>query len=618
MPRPRRLTVQVLEDRTAPAVWNTPWPDPGQLTISFAPDGTDVRGTPSALFEELDDTPAAEWQRDALRAFQEWAAVANINLSVVPDAGPAFGTPGPLQGNPLHGDIRLGATSLGSGQIAAATPFDLFGGWSGTVLLNSARSFKPGGDDRAADLYTVLLQEAGHAFGVPNSPDTDSAMYEQYLGPRVGLSPTDVVAVRALYGARTPDRFEGQRGNGSLRSARLIRWANTITADLTTRTDVDVYRVRVPAGGGPLAVTLTTGGVSLLTAGLTVLDAKGREVAAAIATDPTAGDLTVTIPGARPGSVYFIRVQGAADDAFAVGAYRLTVDNAPPVPGLAAAEPPVTDGAVPLVTQKAASPYRWDFTHRSRLAASGEVDTYRVRTLNRAPGVLVVAVWGLETGGLDPKVTVRDPQGRVVPADVLTEAAGVFTLQVRDLRPRTTYRIQVAAADAQIATSRGDYFLAVDFRDQAIVTQQFAADTLTADQPAVAAQMTVTQSQLLHFALATVTADARVESAARLVIRDANGRVVFTLFATAGHAASGDVLLPAGQYTLVVVGGTRRDGVHLPDLTFTLSGLVRTDPIGIDPVDPSTDPKSQPSSPPPQTSTTTPYTGPYTSPYRAL
>src|SRR5438270_7363056 len=180
MPPSLRLSVVALEDRCTPVVWNNPWADPGHLTISFAPDGTLVRGNPSDLFNDLLPAQGPDWQREALRAFQTWAAQANINLAVVPDTGVPFGTPGPIQGDPRHGDIRLGATNLGTAELAATTPFDLFGGWSGSVLLNTAKPIAVGGTNGSADLYTVLLQEAGHAFGLGNNINPRSVMYEKY------------------------------------------------------------------------------------------------------------------------------------------------------------------------------------------------------------------------------------------------------------------------------------------------------------------------------------------------------------------------------------------------------------------------------------------------------
>ena len=624
MPHTRALTVEALEDRTTPVVWDSPWPDAGHLTVSFAPDGTAVRGQPSALFGELGSIPTADWQREALRALQTWAAAANINLAVVPDQGTAFGTPGPLQGDPRHGDIRLGATNLGPMEIAATTPFDLFGGWSGSVLLNTARSFSVGGAGGAADLYTVLLQEAGHALGVGNSLDPASAMFEQYQGPRTGLTAGDVADIQALYGARTPDQLEGRRGNGTLATATVLRAGTTVDADLTTSGDVDVYRVPVPAGSGPFMVKLTTTGISLLSARLTVLDAAGHVVGSAVATDPTSGDLTVTLAAAARGSTYFVKVEAARKDVFGIGAYRLSAGRAgiTPAPGLERFAVPIgigkVDGVVPLGTQKPAADRRWDFTDRANLSDSHDADTYLVRTRQGTPGVLVTAVWGLEPGGLDPVVTVRDQTGRVVPAEVLTDAAGVYTLQVRDVRPLTTYRITVVAADPQLSTSRGAYFLGVDFRDQAASPQAMATGTLTAARPAVSATVTLTQSELIHFALATGTADAGIDSAVRLSLRDQLGREVFTLFGTAGQMMSGDVLLAAGQYTAIVTGGTRQAADTLPDLSFTLAGLVRNDPIGIGPVDPSSDPTTPPTAPPPDTTSTKPYDGPYSGPYRPL
>src|SRR5262245_27302145 len=159
-----RLTLRQLEDRTTPVVWNNPWPDANHLTLSFAPDGTDVGGAPSALFAELGLLPTSDWQTEILQAFQTWAAQANINLSVVGDSGTAFGTPGPVQGSALHGDVRIGATDLSAGELAITNPFDLLSGWSGSVLLNTAMTFGLG-DLATSDLYTVMLQEAGHVFG---------------------------------------------------------------------------------------------------------------------------------------------------------------------------------------------------------------------------------------------------------------------------------------------------------------------------------------------------------------------------------------------------------------------------------------------------------------------
>ncbi|HKB01244.1 MAG TPA: PPC domain-containing protein, partial [Gemmataceae bacterium] len=524
------------------------------------------------------------------------------------------------------------------------TPFDLFGGWAGTVLLNTLREFQllgAAGRSDMFDLYTVVLQEAGHVFGVGNSPRPESAMYTQYLGPRIGLDTTDVADIQTLYGARAPDRFESAHGNevpATATKLRFVSWLGQLNGtdgtarripfvaagDVTTLVDADVYAVKLPANAQSFTVALRTSGISLLTARVTVLDANGQVVASAVATDPTSGDLTITVDHAQKKGTYFVKVEGAADDVFGIGAYRLAVGSAaaeavaPPNPsGLINDDGTGPRPAVFLGKQHEGDDRRWDFTYRASISAPEETDLYRVRTKKGTPGTLVVAVWAVEHGQLDPMATVYDKRMRPVPFQVLSDDDGSFTLQVKNARPNAVYFVRVGSSDAGVATNRGNYFLGIDFRNQAIELLPLAADRLTQAEPDVSAAMTVHQSQLFHFALNVVSANPQVESAARLIVLDEGGNEVYTVFAAAGRLATGDVLLGAGTYTLIITGGTRNPLALMPDLTFTLEGLVRSDPIGLTPMDPSGDPSQPPAAaPPPTTTTTGPYTGPYTNPYR--
>jgi hypothetical protein len=47
----RRLVVEQLEDRLTPSTTAVPWPNPGHLTLSFAPDGTSTGQLASTLFQ---------------------------------------------------------------------------------------------------------------------------------------------------------------------------------------------------------------------------------------------------------------------------------------------------------------------------------------------------------------------------------------------------------------------------------------------------------------------------------------------------------------------------------------------------------------------------------------
>src|SRR4051794_9802109 len=103
MPPPRVTPCVIqLEDRTVPSIVSIgdPWPDPGNLTISFAADSAKVNDTTSALFKTLNKVAKpADWELEILRAFQSWAAVSNVNIGLVADGGQAFGTPGDVEGD---------------------------------------------------------------------------------------------------------------------------------------------------------------------------------------------------------------------------------------------------------------------------------------------------------------------------------------------------------------------------------------------------------------------------------------------------------------------------------------------------------------------------------------
>src|SRR5262249_28774054 len=104
----------VMEQRDArivPATFGNPWPF-GNLALLFAPDGTNVNGTPSQSAQAFAGIPVSVWQQEILRAFQTWTAVTNVNIGLVADGGQAFGTPGAPQGDLRFGDIRIGAVPL--------------------------------------------------------------------------------------------------------------------------------------------------------------------------------------------------------------------------------------------------------------------------------------------------------------------------------------------------------------------------------------------------------------------------------------------------------------------------------------------------------------------------
>ena len=130
MASPTRLSVTTLEDRSVPAILGVAWPDPQNLSVSFAPDGTDVGGTKSTLTATLN-------------AVAGRGRVAGRTPPRLPDVGGrhqhrracgcrlggAFGGTGLLQANPTQGDIRVAARALSADTVAVASPPDLVSGW---------------------------------------------------------------------------------------------------------------------------------------------------------------------------------------------------------------------------------------------------------------------------------------------------------------------------------------------------------------------------------------------------------------------------------------------------------------------------------------------------------
>jgi len=609
-----RLTVETLESRLAPTTYGIPWPNAERLTLSFAPDGTPIAGHSSELFGMLDAVmPTPVWQREILRAFQTWATHGNINVGVTRDGGQPFGVGGRPYADSRFGDVRIAAHRMAADALATSIPFSpVFSGTlTGDVFLSSAAEFT------SSRLFATMLHEAGHVFGLGHSDDPASPMHA-HLNTLANLTPGDIAALQALYGARSPDRHEGTLGNDEFRTATPIRHPHrhprpydgsmplVLFGDITTRGDVDIFSLRPLAGyQGSVTIRLQTKGISLLAPRLTVYNAAGEELGQAASTDPFGAIVSVRLDQVDSEATYFIRVEGTTADEFGVGAYGLAISY-DAVQQLAiddldrflrgpnqALSPEEIDRLLADPAHAFIGPDRQNdnFNRAENLRQRPGVHTafevmgslsdaagaayYRIVT---APGrtgrtsILTVTVWGVTDNAAVPRITVFGPSRNLVPAEVLLNGNGVFTIEIGGGHPAGFYYLRLSDA-ASGASGVGNYALHALFRAEAADLDTFAIGDLDEAAPSRSHELYAAHSQLFQFVLSAGLTGAGV----RMSIVDSSCTEVFSLEAIAGDTVSGaGVFLPPGAYTVTF---TATDSASVP-AGYRLRGKGLGDPIG--------------------------------------
>ena len=208
---------EVLEERHLLSVLlGDQWTYDSRITYSFMPDGTNVGGVPSVLFQTLN----AKYRDGDLgdsrssRPRRSGRTATNVNLALVSDGGEAVGTSGDQQDDPRFGDIRIGAVPLAAGVLAETfLPPPANGGTdAGDILFNSTINWQINSN---YDLMTVAAHEFGHALGLGSRPDSTAVMYGTYNGIKQALTSDDIAGIDSIYGTRQFDQFNsgGNRNN---------------------------------------------------------------------------------------------------------------------------------------------------------------------------------------------------------------------------------------------------------------------------------------------------------------------------------------------------------------------------------------------------------------------
>ncbi len=611
MSAPLSPTLEILEDRITPTTYGIPWPDPQHLTVSFVPDGTAIGSPESGQSQgpySADESPetsdlcatlAADgltcsvWQGQILSALQTWAAATNIDLTVVPDSGAPLGTAGALEGDPNFGDIRIAAAPLSCNLLATTSPFDpQAGSWSGDIILNSTDRFGIGPTAPLAyyDLYSVVLHEAGHAFGLADKDcDPSSVMFGYYNGVRTGLSAVDQTAIQRLYGAPTPDPWASVPGGNATPGTatnfnravvqqdltNLVQAGNgadaalsidTINADLSTP-KVEYFRYQNPSPGSGFTVSVQTAGQSLLEANLTVLNQNGQVVGSATATNPENGDLVVPIANAGFGANYTIEVRSAnGSGVFGVGSYLLQVKTD-------------SSQATWMEEQLLQMLQQYDVPHDSMASAgllqslipggrlattsltldsASDVSFMRVQAPPASAGSdgsLTVFLWTSALGDIPPSLTLLNAYGVVQPTTVETQGDGAVVLRLDHATPGATYFVKVGPATGSLG---GAWNLAVEFGSRPPNAPQVQSGTLTQQAAQANSFFGLAESgvvQLQASAQIVTPPASGAQTLLEMTVLDASGNVWFDTTFAPGQAVNATVLLPAGNYEVRITEG---------------------------------------------------------------
>jgi hypothetical protein len=370
---------------------------------------------------------------------------------------------------------------------------------------------------------------------------------------------------------------------------------------LSSLTQPDYYKWKydghVGTPGAPVSIQLQ--GITLQEPTLTVYDGNYNVIGSATVSGAAGSPLVVTITNPVIGMTYYFSVGTAGGSLFDLGSYTLSITPQGVTSPVVSPSSPVTVSNGILVDshqqhqlQKpenlaAVSGNGLGLTYYAQAGISNPSlgDYYQVHTPNtsdNAPEEMMIMAWGLGANGFAPQVQVFDSHGNVVPAQVIGNGNGSYSLDIPNAAPGQNYVVKVSSENQSGPNAAGNYAIGVEFNSNPLVNlTTYTMGTLSAAAPRQFESLQVNVSggmQLVLSAQGSGQSTAQVQ----MTICDADGNTVLSLVTTASQqTVSSAAYLFSGSYTICFELLNPDPSI---DAAYLLQGDLLSDPMGPMPV----------------------------------